>query len=136
MIFRPNPWKVGLSGSFLLAAGLVAAFADGIPAVGRAIGWVLVVLVPAGLWVIVKTSVTIRVNTVEVGRPFGSRTFEAGAASMRIVAMPAGLIRDGKAIQLKGADGQTAVVTLGVFARHDRPQIVDAVRGALGQGTE
>jgi hypothetical protein len=131
MIFRPDPWKVGFSGGFLLAAGLVAALAEGVPLLGRAVGWILILLVPTGLCVIVKTSLAIRGHIVEVGRLFGRRTFQAGQSSATLVAVPGGLRRDGKAIRLRGDDGQTAMVNLNIFARRKRARIIAAVRETL-----
>lgn len=131
MIFRPDPWRVGLSGGFLFAAGLVAALAEGVPWLGRVVGWTLILLAPIGLCVIVKTSLAIRGDIVEVGRLFGRRTFQVGEASATLVTVPGGLRRDGKAIRLRGDDGQTAMVSLNIFARRKRAQIIAAVRETL-----
>jgi len=131
MIFRPSPWRVGLSGVFLLAAGLVAALSGGVTLLGRVVGWILILLVPTGLFAIVKTSLVIRGDTVEVGSLLGRRTFQVGQASASLVTVPRGLRRDGKAIRLRGDDGQTALVNLNIFARPKRAQIIASVRETL-----
>lgn len=131
MTFRPSIIRVAGMVAFAMCMSLLVLL-DGIPLIGRVVGWMFAVVGILIVPLAVRTWIRVESDAVVIGRLRGSRTFKPGHASVREFASPGAIVgSNNSAIHITDSDGNSVTVALNWFRTRDQHDLVRRLRARL-----
>jgi hypothetical protein len=134
-MFRPSWRRVAINSIVGVVLGMAPFVMGGASTLLRIVGGLFLVAVIGYLVTMSRTWIRVEGALVEVGGVRGSKRFEAGSASVGVMKMPGGVIRDGSALHFDGG-GKSATVALASFSGADRLAVAETSLRALSVGSE
>lgn len=131
MIYRPNRWRIARTAVLLIGLGMVAALWSGQALVVRLAGLALVLVASPALFAKSRASIRIGEGLVEINGVRGAQSFVAGKASVSLVVVAGGPLRQVTALRFEARDGRVATVSLAFFDSEDRSEVHRAVEAVL-----